>query len=366
MKSVQTAILVTMAGLCSAPVNAQSNIDELIEQTGIEDAAVAMRDVPGWRAPKKIVVRDIAGTVASLAGLVAGIELIAVKSEAEAIAAGADADAIIGYCSESVVAAAPRATWVQVFAAGTERCMQTTRIRDRQVILSNMQKMSSPVIAEHVMAMSLALARRLPQFMQLMQDGNWSSELESDGQMQSIGGKTMLVLGLGGIGTEVARRAAALDMRVIGTRRSSREGPDFVEYVGLSSEMYALAAKADVIVNALPLTPETEGLLDAEFFAAAKTGALFINVGRGKTVVTADLASALKSGQIAGAGLDVTEPEPLPPTHPLWHMDNVIITPHVASGGSNFDREMMLLKENLRRFAAGDALLNVVDPALGY
>ncbi|MDH3409910.1 MAG: D-2-hydroxyacid dehydrogenase, partial [Gammaproteobacteria bacterium] len=186
------------------------------------------------------------------------------------------------------------------------------------------------------------------------------------GSMQSIGGKTVLVLGLGGIGLQSARRLAALDMKIIATRRSSREGPSFVDYVGLSSERLELAAQADFIVNALPLTAETTGILDAEFFAAAKRGAHFINVGRGKTVVTDDLVAALESGQLAGAALDVTDPEPLPADHALWQMGNVIITPHVASRGGNFIRHSMLAKENLRRFVAGEALYNVVVAERGY
>jgi phosphoglycerate dehydrogenase-like enzyme len=107
-------------------------------------------------------------------------------------------------------------------------------------------------------------------------------------------------------------------------------------------------------------------LFDKGFFAATKRGAYFVNVGRGQTVVTDDLVAALESGQITGAGLDVTEPEPLPENHPLWQFSNVIITPHVAGRGSTFERQMVLLKENLRRYAAGDALLNVVDPERGY
>jgi phosphoglycerate dehydrogenase-like enzyme len=229
-----------------------------------------------------------------------------------------------------------------------------------------MQKMSSPVIAEHVIALTLRLARRIPQFARTMPSGEWRRTNEITDSMQSIAGKTMLVAGLGGVGTEVARRAAALDMRVIGIRRSSREGPDFVDYVGLSTELLALVAQADFIADTLPLTPETEGLLDRDFFSATKRGAYFINVSRGRTVVTDDLVAALDSGQIAGAGLDVTQPEPLPADHPLWQMDNVIITPHVAGRGGNRVGHAILLKENLRRFAAGDALLNVVDPELGY
>ena len=226
--------------------------------------------------------------------------------------------------------------------------------------------MSSPVIAEHATAMVLALARGLGPYSKAMADGAWRRDPEMTAGMQSIAGKTVLVLGLGGIGTETARRLAALDMRVLATRRSSREGPEFVDYVGLSSERAKLAAEADFIVNALPLTVETKDILDAEFFAAAKQGAHFINVGRGKTVVTKDLVAALESGQLAGAALDVTDPEPLPADHPLWQMDNVIITAHVAGRGGNLYRHRILARENLRRFVAGEALLNVVDPARGY
>ncbi len=119
-------------------------------------------------------------------------------------------------------------------------------------------------------------------------------------------------------------------------------------------------------MNALPLTTETAGILDADFFAAAKRGAHFINVGRGKTVVTSDLVAALESGQLAGAALDVTDPEPLPADHALWQMGNVIITPHVAGRGGNFIRHSILAKENLRRFVAGDAVYNVVVAERGY
>ena len=138
--------------------------------------------------------------------------------------------------------------------------------------------------------------------------------------------------------------------------------------MGLSDEMIELAKEADVIVNALPLTSTTQGLLDEGFFAAAgQSGApFFINVGRGATVDTDALLRALRSGSLAGAGLDVTDPEPLPADHPLWLEDKVIITPHVSAQGSDFLRYRLLVLENIRRYLAGDALLNVVDPTKGY
>ena len=360
-------ILIILSGIGFATTAfAQSNITELAEQTGIEAGEVASRDMPGWRAPRKIVMRNIGLSREDIQALMPGVEVVEVHSEAEAIASAEGADAIIGWCSERVIAAASDATWAQISSAGAERCMSTERIMNGSVVLTNMQKMSSPVIAEHAIALTLALARQLPNLAKKMPRGEWRRSTDTTGNMQSIAGKTMLVVGLGGIGTEVARRAAALDMRVIGNRRSSREGPDFVDYVGLSNELLKLAPEADFIVVTLPLTAETEGLLDKDFFNAAKRGAHLVNVGRGRTIVTDDLIAALESGQIAGAGLDVTDPEPLPADHPLWQMDNVLITPHVAARGGNRVRHGILLKENLRRFAAGDALLNVVDPELGY
>jgi len=361
------AVAICLLGLLVASLShAQSNIAELIEQTGISAGNSAMRDMPGWRVPKKIIVLDAYGAAAALDAVNSGARIVAVADEAAAIAEAADADAVIGFCTEDVVSAAPQASWIQVYSAGAEDCMATTRIVSGQVVLTNGQKLSSPVIAEHAIAMLLALARRLPQFVQAMQDGNWSRGSEFTSRMESVAGKTVLVAGLGGIGTEVARRAAALGMRVIGTRRSSRVGPAFVDYVGLPEEMTELAGQADFIVSALPLTPATTAIFDADFFAAAKDGAIFINVSRGQSVVTADLVSALQSGKLAGAGLDVTEPEPLPDGHPLWRIANVIVTPHVSSRGADRRIRMLLLQENLRRFAAGDALLNVVDPQLGY
>jgi len=367
MRTDLLRILIILSGISlTAAAFAQSNISELTEQTGIEAGDVALRDMPSWRAPKKIVMRDIGLSQKDVQELMPGVEVIEARNAAEAVVNVKGADAIIGWCSERVIAAAMDAIWAQISGAGAERCMSTERIVNGSVVLTNMQKMSSPVIAEHVIALTLGLARQLPHFAKKMPSGEWRRSRDTTNRMQSIAGKTMLVVGLGGIGTEVARRAAALDMRVIGTRRSSREGPEFIDYVGLSNELLELASEADFVVVTLPLTTETAGLLDKEFFAAAKRGAYFINVGRGGTVVTEDLVVAMESGKIAGAGLDVTDPEPLPADHPLWRMDNVLITPHVSWGGGNQVRHAILLKENLRRFMAGEALLNVVNPELGY
>ncbi|MGB5132218.1 MAG: NAD(P)-dependent oxidoreductase, partial [Steroidobacteraceae bacterium] len=178
---------------------------------------------------------------------------------------------------------------------------------------------------------------------------------------------TLFIAGLGGIGTEVARRANALGMNVIATRNTPHEKPPFVSEQGLSKDLPAFAARADVIVDALPLTAETKGVFDRTVFGAAKRGALFINVGRGGTVVTADLVAALQDGRIGGAGLDVTDPEPLPADHPLWRAPNVLITPHVAAVTDLGEESRWLIaRENLRRYAAGGKLLSEVDVQRGY
>jgi phosphoglycerate dehydrogenase-like enzyme len=226
--------------------------------------------------------------------------------------------------------------------------------------------MASPVIGEHAVALMLSLTRGLVQQAKALPDADWDGSTGDRLGMISVDGKTVLVAGLGGIGRAAAKRAAGLGMRVIATRNSSRSGPDYVDYVGLSDELFGLAAQADVVINALPLTPETEGLFDAAFFDAVRPGVFFVNVARGKSVVTDDLVAALADGRVAGAGLDVTDPEPLPADSPLWQMPNVIITPHIAWYGNDRERRLTLVRENIRRFIAGDALLNVVDPERGY
>ena len=340
---------------------AAGDTDSLIREAGLKEGSVAVRDMPGWSTPRKILVSE-RWLVDNATDVNDGNEIIGFRSHEEAMQLAADADAIIGICDPELIAAAEKLIWVQSYSAGVDRCVSADKIRDGRVVLTNMQKMSSPTIGEHAIAMTLSLARGLTRYGKAMQQGDWNREFN----MVSVEGRTMLVVGLGGIGREVARRAAALGMRVTATRNSSRDGPDYVDYVGLSDELLDLAAEADVIVNALPLTPATEGLFDHDFFAAVKPGVFFINVARGRSVVTRALVAALDDGRVAGAGLDVTDPEPLPPDHRLWQLDNVIITPHVAGTGRDGDRHMALLRENVRRFIAGEALLNVVDPQRGY
>ena len=363
----KTLLALILAAALHAPniSHADVSIKTLIERSNLSEGPVAVRDLPRFEAARKVLIWDIGIGLGGIVDAFPDIEFIVVQTLAEAMPHAATVDAIVGFCNDELFNAAPNLVWVQIYWAGAERCLSVDRVADGSVVMTNMQKMSSPVIAEHAIAMMMALSRNLPQFAKTMPTGEWSDR-ETTAGMMPVAGKTLLVAGLGGIGTEVARLGAALDMRVIGTRNSSREGPDFVDYVGLSHELHDLVTKADVIVNALPLTDGTKNLFDSDLFAATRKGALFINVGRGQTVDTMALLAALKTGQLGGAGLDVTDPEPLPQDHPLWQQPNVIITPHVAGSGGERERHRVLLVENLRRYVAGEHLLNVVDPQKGY
>jgi phosphoglycerate dehydrogenase-like enzyme len=339
-----------------------------IERLGLEESATPVRDRAGWQPPKKVVVLAAApGVVSAFKTAAPGVELLPATSAAEAAVLARDADAVIGSCTPDVLAAGSRIRWVQTYSAGVERCIAIPAVRERGILLTNMQRVAGPVMAEHVMAMMLAFARGLHLYIPERMAARWSPQLPEAARLLTLEGKTVLVVGLGGIGTEVARRAHAFGMRVIATRASSREGPPFVDYVGLPEELAALAGKADFVVNTTPLTPATRGLFDAKLFAATKPGAFFVNVGRGGSVVQPDLVAALRSGHLAGAGLDVTDPEPLPADSPLWQMQNVIITPHVsAESDLGNDLRFLIAAENLRRYVAGEKMLSVVDVGKGY
>lgn len=335
---------------------------DLISDLGLRESDVPSRDLPGWKPPQKIVVYAFEpGRAESLSEVVPGVELIAAPDRQAILSSIADADVFIGFCMPEAIDAGGQLRWVQSMSAGVERCVSNPSMIERQILLTNAQRLYGPAMAEHTIAMMMALNRGLDVYIGNQQDGRWAAR-NLENAYWELDGRTMLVVGLGGIGTEVARLADALGMRVIATRNSSRNGPEFVEQVGLANELPEMIAQADVVVNVTPLTPETIGMFDAELFALMKPGAYFINIGRGRSVVTDDLVAALEEGVIAGAALDVTDPEPLPADHPLWQVPRVIITPHMsATSDLSGERRWQLVRENLRRYAAGEPMLSVVD-----
>jgi phosphoglycerate dehydrogenase-like enzyme len=332
----------------------------MIAELELREGSGPVREHDGWRKPRRILVRaELAPRLPDFREIAPEVEFIAVRDEAQAAGAIAGADAILGFCNPDIVAAGKDLRWIQLFSAGARPCADIPALRERDILLTNMQRISGPEIAEHALAMLLALTRGLRNWLPEQHKGQWDNA--------AFPMRTMLIVGLGGIGTALATRAHGLGMRVVATRASSAGKPAYVDYVGSPGELLGLAGEADVVVNCTPLLPSTLGLFDAKFFAAMKPGGYFINVGRGKSVVQDDLVAALKSGQLSGAGLDVTDPEPLPADHPLWRMPDVIITPHVAATSDRvFTRVFLLARENVRRYVRGERLLSVVDPSRGY
>jgi phosphoglycerate dehydrogenase-like enzyme len=243
-----------------------------------------------------------------------------------------------------------------------------------EVFLANQKRAYGAPIATHAIAMMLALQRGLDLYVRM---NDAEQFVPTPYRLRYPQGQTMLVVGLGGLGTDVAKAGYKLDMKIIGTRNSSREKPDFVDYVGLANELPDLIGKADVVVAAVPLTDQTRKLFNADMFRRMKKGALFINVARGGLVDSAALVAALKSGQVGGAGLDVTDPEPLQKGDPLWHAPNIIITPHMSAHFSGADdgverlgnetiEAWAVMRENVRRSIAGDKIYSIVDTKVGY
>jgi len=367
---ISSCLLVTLAVYAGGPDAATRTY---IKEMNIQEAAEPIRNWSRWRKPKSIVMMvpgadleqwpDLLDWIREVTG---DVELTTVSGFPEGETLG-KAEVFLGYCIPQIVHAAPNLRWLQNYGVGVDLCAGDEEIRKKDFLVTNNRHYSAPPIAEHVIAMMMMLTRNLANFHAAQLRGKFDREDGSQAPMIEVRGKTMLVAGLGSIGTEVARRAAALGMHVTATRNTSREGPDFVAYVGLSDELNKLAGEADVIVNALPLTDETTGIFNREFFSGLKKGSYFISVGRGGSTVTADLVAALKNGTLAGAGLDVTDPEPLPSGHELWTMPNVIITPHTSSVSDlALDRRWIVIRDNIRRYINGEKMLNVVDLQRGY
>ena len=344
-------------------------VQVLITELGLRESTTASRDLPGWSPPKKIVVRQgRPGALEEYQALAPEVNFVMVESVEQARKEAVDAQVVLGYCDEELLSGSPDLFWVQVYAAGVERCVANPSMKNGNRLLTNGQRIGSPALAEHSIAMMMMLARGLDIYYSNQLSGEWKRNTELAGTDHlELEGRTLLVVGLGGIGTQVAKRGHGLGMRVIATRNSRREGPDYVDYVGLADELNKLAAQADVVINTAPLTDQTRGIFNREFFDAMKPEAFFISVGRGGSTVTDDLVAALTSGSIAGAGLDVTDPEPLPKGHPLWTTPRVIISPHTAGrSDKGRDRLYLMVKENLRRYVNGEPMLSVVDIERGY
>lgn len=267
------------------------------------------------------------------------------------------ADVIFGNPKRQWAEGAPHLRWLQLPTAGADRWYGFRP----DVLLTKASGSFGVPIAEWVLGVMVMFVRNL----HIYRDNQHKSLWEERPGMGEVYGSTVGIVGLGDLGTQIALRAKAFGCRVLGSRRRTSPCP---EYVDALMPLDELIPQADFLVLALPATPETKGIISAERIAAMKPGARLINVGRGATVDEESLIEALRSGRLAGAALDVTTEEPLPPSSPLWQMEQVIITPHVSarSPEANAVRRTDLFCENLRRLAAGKPLINVVDPKAGY
>jgi phosphoglycerate dehydrogenase-like enzyme len=359
--------------------------EELVRVFDLRENDVPVRDLPGWVPPEKVVVvvpeewdrRD--ERMAFLQGVAPGVELVPVRNRADAVDRGvlADAQAVIGLgCAASTVAAIGLdVRWVQSGSVGVEGCFlsgtppgETNRIlRERNIVVTSIRGMTARAIAQHSLTLMLSLIGGMDIHDERQENHIWGrtqTDVVKDKNLdKEFQDQTLLVVGLGSIGTEVGRLAHALGMRVIGIRNTTKSGPAFVDYVGLPDELYALAGAADVVYASVPSTPDTREMFDAEFFDAMKESAYFVSIVRHPVVNWDDLKDALRSEKIAGFGTD-----DLPQTDfELWDMPRVIMTPHVSDYSNRYrDNQFLLYRENLRRYVAGERMLNVVDLQRGY
>ena len=273
------------------------------------------------------------------------------------------------FVDRDVFALATRLRWVQSPAVGVGSLMFPELLAS-PVILTSARGIRARSIAEHVLAVTLALARLLPVALRAQAAHRWAQEdLEGAGvDVRVLHGQRMGIVGLGAIGLEVAKIAAAFGFRVSAIRRRAGEPvPDGVEAVWTPDRLHDLLATSDVVVLAAPHTPETKRLIGARELDRIKRGAFLINVARGKLVDDDALVAALRDGRLGGAALDVFSEEPLEASSPYWDLPNVIVTPHTSGALTDYWTPLVaLFAENLRRFEKGEPLLNVVDKVAGY
>jgi phosphoglycerate dehydrogenase-like enzyme len=300
---------------------------------------------------------------ARIAAAVPDLTVVVAETPADAERAAPDADAAFGTLPPDLLRTAKRLRWLQAPQAAPPAGYYSPELVAHPAAVTNFREIYNDHIAAHIMAFVLAFARDLHRYLLVQRDGRWQPAPLDTGVVH-LPESTALIVGVGGIGAETARLAAAFGMRVIGVDARRKDPPPGVAELHPADALDALLPRADFVILTVPHTPATEGFMDRARFARMKRGAFFINIGRGKTTRLDDLVAALRAGEIAGAGLDVFEEEPLPADHPLWTMPGVLITPHTAGFGPYLDeRRFEILLDNCRRFVADRPLRNVVDKA---
>ncbi|MGK2863928.1 MAG: D-2-hydroxyacid dehydrogenase [Chitinophagaceae bacterium] len=278
-----------------------------------------------------------------------------------------EAEVVIGDVDAASLQRAKKLKWVQVMHAGVENMPK--EMVAHPLVLTNMQKIFAPVIAENAIALLLSLTRGLIQFaIPNFQEKKWMGRPPENVKLNDLHNKSIGIVGMGGIGSETARRLHyGFNMHVLATDAKPMHKPDFVDELHDPSWFMEMVPRVDVLMSAAPLTKDTKEMFNAEVFSKMKPDSYFINMSRGGLVKQDALMDALRSKKIRGAGLDVVTPEPLPADHPLWTCPNLVITAHNSTiADSRNERMFGLLMENVRRYSAGLPLMNVVDKEKGY
>ncbi|MDX1384452.1 MAG: D-2-hydroxyacid dehydrogenase, partial [Thermoanaerobaculia bacterium] len=277
------------------------------------------------------VFQPFAEAVSDLEDELAGLDMVTYTSFDDLLAKVGDCHGIVGAFGgdmDRVLQAGPKLRWIQTLSAGVETVLRFDLLVASDVVLTNAKIIQGPEIADHAMGLLLNFTRDLKGYNEKMKEG-WNTE--SRLPIIELRGKTALIIDLGGIGTQIAQRAAAFGMRVLAVDPKDIPLSRDVAYIGKPDELDELLPEADVVFSSVPHTPASRKMLGPEQFALMKDGVYVINVSRGPIIDTDALVAALESGKVRAAGLDVTDPEPLPPDHPLWSMPNVTITPHIAT-----------------------------------
>ena len=289
-----------------------------------------------------------------------GIASFEVRTREEFERRFGEADVIVvsGLWRNDLIDSARRLRFVQSISAGVNQ-FDAARLEEKGIRLASAQGANERVVAEHAMSLILALARKLPEARDNQAKHFWRGMI-SDVSMREdeIGGKTLLIIGLGRIGSRLARLAKAFDMRVVGVKRDPSTGGEAADSVHAIAELKSLLPQADFVVLTCPLTKETEKIIDAEALARMKPSAYLVNAARGGCLDEPALIDALQRGTLAGAALDVTAQEPLPPSSPLWDFPNVLITPHTAGETRRYEDNVLdILLDNLERLWRGESKL---------
>lgn len=279
-----------------------------------------------------------------------------------------DAEILYTFQLPGPLAEARALRWIQLVSAGADHIMEAGGAKT-DILVTTASGIHGAAMAEYVLCMMVMLARRIPLILRESQQHQWKPGRLRTYYGDELEGKTLGIVGLGTIGRRVAKVAKALEMRVLGLRRSGKSGGD----AGAADELYGpgqlleMLPQCDFVLVVVPFTPETRGLIGERELRAMKPTAYLINVARGEIVDEAALARALREGWIAGGAFDVFAQEPLPPDSELWDLPNLIITPHMSGNTIPYmDRATELFQENLRRYLAGEPMINVLDKELGY